>query len=188
MKVFSKEKYIRDMGDDYSTWIDKCDGKPVVDGMCEDFIVHNNWCIEVEDAMFKRSDLKTGMFGKMSDGRLFVIVNTNMVYQSGTFERICYLTDELTLGFANIDILVNAYSFDNATCNIHEGRNILWERKKIPTMKEVFLERNPNAPLYTNGIPKSCPHHIDKNWTDECFKHNCVNCWNRPIPNVEEED
>lgn len=148
--------------------------------------------------MYKKSDLKTGMFGKMSNGWLFVIAGDVLVYDSGAWDTISSLDDNLTLCYSrhSIDVLAEVKSFDwlkSVLDQLDEGRGrdstIIWERKppkKIPTMKEVFLERNPNAPLNTNGIPKSCPHHIDKNWTDECFKHNCEDCWNRPVPNVEE--
>ena len=57
--VFSKDKYIEDVKreglDDtigfmqsMVTWVPKCEGKEVVDGRIDGFIIYDEWCEEVE--------------------------------------------------------------------------------------------------------------------------------------------
>lgn len=144
--------------------------------------------------MFKKSDIKTGMFGKMSDGDLFVVVNDLIVYKDdGGYDEVSCMDDDLRFFCYGIDYLVEATSFQNAAHNITERRDLIWERnppKKIPTMLEVFYERNPNAPLDNDGeTPRTCPQDMDTTWADgheydEC--PNCKACWNRPVPNAKE--
>jgi hypothetical protein len=143
--------------------------------------------------MFKKSDLKTGMFGRMSDGDIFVIVNDLIVYQTGYHDAVSRLSDDMKLWGYDIDILVEGVSFMNAKHNIENRKDIIWERnppKKTPTMKEVFYERNPNAPHDFGGEPKMCLGDVDESWKNEdcLLKRNCtcIDCWNRPIPNAEE--
>lgn len=144
--------------------------------------------------MFKKSDLKTGMFGKMSDGDMFVIVDDLIVYNGHQgFDRIGDVRDDLCLPYYSIDYLIKANSFCEAECAIEHHENIIWERnppKKIPTMLEVFLERNPNAPLdEEHDVPKMCPSEIDSTWSDikdDCYMCDCRDCWNRPVPNTKE--
>lgn len=47
-----------------------------------------------------------------------------------------------------------------------------------------FLKHYPNVQLYDTGIPKwICPYHLGLMSKDNCRKdHNCVECWNQPIP------
>ena len=56
MKVFSKEKYLAHTSLEClkeaalrSGWVDECDGKPVIDGLCGRFMIRDNWCIDVPD-------------------------------------------------------------------------------------------------------------------------------------------
>ena len=53
MKVFSKEKFLNDettkmvrkaLGE--GKWVDKCDGKEVIDGKCGNYHIADEWCIE----------------------------------------------------------------------------------------------------------------------------------------------
>ena len=51
MKVFSKEKYLAHTSLEClkeaalrSGWVDECDGKPVIDGLCGRFMIRDNWC------------------------------------------------------------------------------------------------------------------------------------------------
>lgn len=54
-----------------------------------------------------------------------------------------------------------------------------------------FLKHYPNAPLRIDGIPKGvCPYALGLINRDDCQKkdHNCVECWNKPIPIEEGEE
>lgn len=67
------------------------------------------------------------------------------------------------------------------------------------TYLSEFLKNYPNAPLKTVllyspgaiplGIPKCiCPYHLGPMSVDNCRKdHNCVKCWNQPLPEREEK-
>ena len=62
--------------------------------------------------MFNKKDLKTGMFGVMSDGDKFVIVGDVIVYQGGGFDFVSKLNDDLANDTDQIDILIdNCRSF-----------------------------------------------------------------------------
>lgn len=88
----------------------------------------------------KKEDLKTGMFGKMSDGKWFVIVNDLIVYENGSFDKLRQLNENLSYGIYDIDILVNAVSFDNAKSEA-EYKNILYDRyaekETVMTIAEI---------------------------------------------------
>lgn len=53
MKVFSKKMYQQISASlacwPGAGWADECDGKPVVDGKCDGYMICDNWCIEVPD-------------------------------------------------------------------------------------------------------------------------------------------
>ena len=89
----------------------------------------------------KKEDLRTGMFGVMSNGKWFVIVNDLIVYQEGSFDYIKNMTEDFYFPFYEIDILVNALSFDNAKCNAKDKNNILYDRyaekETVMTIAEI---------------------------------------------------
>lgn len=89
----------------------------------------------------KKEDLKTGMFGMMSDGKWFVIVNDLIVYEKGSFDKLRQLNENLSYGVYDIDILVNALSFDCAKCNAEDKNNILYDRyaekETVMTIAEI---------------------------------------------------
>lgn len=63
MKVFSKEKYFESCNGakEYwkaleaagipveKRWPDICDGKEVINGMCGVYVIHDNWCVDVDE-------------------------------------------------------------------------------------------------------------------------------------------
>lgn len=60
-----------------------------------------------------------------------------------------------------------------------------WSDEHPPkTYLSEFLKHYPNVQLYDAGIPKGiCPYHLGLMSKDNCRKdHNCVKCWNQPIP------
>lgn len=58
------------------------------------------------------------------------------------------------------------------------------------TYLNQFLEHYPNVQLYDTGIPKwTCPYHLGLMSKDNCRKdHNCIECWNQPIPVEDGEE
>jgi hypothetical protein len=58
------------------------------------------------------------------------------------------------------------------------------------TYLSQFLEHYPNVQLYDTGIPKwICPYHLGLMSKDNCRKdHNCIECWNQPIPIEKDEE
>lgn len=59
------------------------------------------------------------------------------------------------------------------------------------TFLTEFLKNYPNAQLRIDGIPKGvCPYALGLINRDDCQKkdHNCVECWNQPIPIEDGEE
>lgn len=51
------------------------------------------------------------------------------------------------------------------------------------TFLTEFLKNYPNTPLGDDGTPHFCPSRLGLMSIDDCRKdHNCVECWNQPIP------
>lgn len=60
-----------------------------------------------------------------------------------------------------------------------------WSDEHPPkTFLTEFLKNYPNAQLRIDGTPRGvCPYHLGLISRDNCRKdHNCVKCWNQPIP------
>ena len=71
-----------------------------------------------------------------------------------------------------------------------EGVDIVekWSKEHpIKTILTDFLEKYPNATLKEDGIPRFCPHHLGygKDGEAHCRNLSCVDCWNRPLYEVE---
>lgn len=62
---------------------------------------------------FTKDNLKTGTFGEMSDGSVFVVVNDTLVYEKGGYDSIRRLDDDLSY-FCNriMKVSDNAISFN----------------------------------------------------------------------------
>lgn len=67
-----------------------------------------------------------------------------------------------------------------------------WSDEHPPkTFLTEFLKHYPNAQLRIDGIPKGvCPYALGLINRDDCQKkdHNCVECWNQPIPIEDGEE
>ena len=92
-----------------------------------------------------KADLKTGMFGVMSDGKKFVVVNDKIVYKQGTYDLLRTLNDDLSFPYYSIDVLVHTVSF-NCMDEILKNREkddtfILFDRNKktetVMTIAEI---------------------------------------------------
>lgn len=56
------------------------------------------------------------------------------------------------------------------------------------TYLSEFLKNYPNTPLEDDGTPNFCPYRLGLMSKDNCRKdHNCVKCWNQPLPEREEK-
>lgn len=55
-----------------------------------------------------------GVFGRMSNGKWFVIVNGLIVYENGGCDTLSFMDDNLSLEFYRIDFLAFVQSFDQA--------------------------------------------------------------------------
>lgn len=93
-----------------------------------------------------KADLKTGMFGVMSNGKRFVIVNDKLVYQEGGYDFIRSFDNDLCIeGHFEILFLVNAVSFRNLDeilrCRKEDDTFIIFDRTKksetVMTIAEI---------------------------------------------------
>lgn len=93
---------------------------------------------EPEAPKFTKADLKTGLFGRMNDGRWFVVLGERLLYGEavdsgcrGGYDNIERLNADL--GFnsgASIDLVVEAVSFFNARDKVRQGK-VLWSRPGV---------------------------------------------------------
>lgn len=66
-----------------------------------------------------------------------------------------------------------------------------WSNEHLQkTFLTEFLKNYPNAQLRIDGTPKVvCPYYLGLISRDDCRKdHNCVKCWNQPLPIKEGEE
>lgn len=59
----------------------------------------------------------------------------------------------------------------------------------LKTYLTELLKIFPNTPLEDDGTPNFCPYRLGLMSEDNCRKdHNCVKCWNQPIPIEDGEE
>lgn len=85
-----------------------------------------------------KADLRTGMFGVMSNGKRFVIVNDLIVYQDGGFDFTETLKDDLSFDYYCINELVYAQSFKQAQRK-SENTILLYDRLAEMAKKETVM-------------------------------------------------
>ena len=68
-------------------------------------------------------ELTTGMFGKTSDGDLFIVVNDLLVYQHGTWDWV----KDVEKGVVTVDALYDSNCFDRVKA---DRATVIWERNK----------------------------------------------------------
>lgn len=60
MKIFSRDKFIKRYGTEECErnrkWVDACNGKEVINGICGCCLIDDSWCIEVPDTKYKPGD------------------------------------------------------------------------------------------------------------------------------------
>lgn len=115
-----------------------------------------------EKKVFTKKDIKTGMFGVMTDGNNFVIVNDLIVYERGGFDRVNDMDDNLDFHYFRVNKLYsNCKSFEMLD-DILEGELELYsadcvydrERDTKPALyngKVVCVDAGANTHFYTVG-------------------------------------
>lgn len=95
--------------------------------------------VAAEAPKFTKGDLKTGMFGRMNDGRWFVVLENKILYgqqdgdiHAGGYDYLRSFNEDLAFSFGGgrIDFVVNAVSFRNAQTVAKEG-NFVWKRPGV---------------------------------------------------------
>lgn len=95
--------------------------------------------VTAEAPKFTKDDLKTGMFGRMSNGEMFVVVGDRILYErreadvfSGGYDFVHSLDEDLAFPFGGgrIDFVVNAVSFKNVQ-TVAEAGEFVWKRPGV---------------------------------------------------------
>ena len=90
--------------------------------------------------MFAKNDLKSGMFGKtFPDGDLFVVAGDKLIFETGLFDSIDDMDDNLSFmfGTSGIEELYEASCFHQ----IKDGRGkLIWKREKEHKPEEKPVE------------------------------------------------
>lgn len=112
--------------------------------------------------MFTNDNLKTGMFGIVSESGAFVIIGSRIIYQDGGFDDICELKDDLSFRYSGRKIMKvydSCYSFDHLESTIagteRNPAKLVYDRERdtehFYNGKVVCVELNGNEGIYTVG-------------------------------------
>ena len=70
-----------------------------------------------------------------------------------------------------------------------------WDAENpVKTMMDDFFEKHPNAPTRTSGAPRTCPHECGYVTVEkgrrvcDYVKGDCLECWSRPLQEVQQND
>lgn len=120
VKVFSKEQYIEVCGYDkyleFRNWVDECEGKEVIDGLClNKYLIIDEWCVEKGDQImeFTKDDLKTGMVVEYANGEKALVL-------VGEFETDCY--GKQNVMFIDSCGFMNGSSYNSDLFDVDEDR------------------------------------------------------------------
>lgn len=125
---------------------------------CDDDIVE-----KVEDKkVFTAKDLKTGMFGVMTDGKKFVVVNDTLVYEDDGYDHIstfdnnnldgiCYAIDRVWSGLNSFRMLNCCIEGKVTYGTLVYERKHLYKRKHLYNGKVVCIDNTCNKYTYTVG-------------------------------------
>ena len=107
--------------------------------------------------MFNKSNLKTGMFGVMTNGYRFVIVNDSIIYQDG-YDLLESMTDDMCLRHWNVEkVYDNCVSFRNLDANLRgvsKSATLVYDRTAEPKRyngKVICIDNCGNNDNYTVG-------------------------------------
>lgn len=84
-----------------------------------------------------KADLKTGLFGLMSNGKMFVIVGNLIVYQNSGYDKIDEMNENLSFSFYRIIYLTTAKSFDHLEMKIKEKQDNMLSGKSNETVMTI---------------------------------------------------
>lgn len=111
-----------------------------------------------------RKHLKNGVFGRMDNGMLFVIVNDKFIYKNGEYDLVSDVNENLELHFKKVEVLMNACSFNNFERQLSENRSKAIYDRRLPKFKVgdvIELTRD----YY--GIPKGARGEVISNLTED---------------------
>lgn len=149
------------------------------------------WDFELveEKKVFTKDDLKTGMFGVMSNDRgYFVVVNDCLIFQNDGFERISLLTNDMCVSYAHIErVYDGCTSFRNLRANERGTTNnatLVYDRerdtKKFYNGKVVCVSNEVPYKLRCSGFTIGRIYEVkngrvtsDEDWTC-CNRYNSV--------------
>lgn len=95
----------------------------------EMFFVDQN-VTESDEPKFTKADLKPGMFVIMSDGKIGVVVNDRIVYESGTYDKFNRMSDDMSFNFYRVTGVVTAVSFNDADLSFENNtEDVIYRRK-----------------------------------------------------------
>lgn len=156
MKIFSKEKFLKDPNtirfvDTGDSWEDECDGKEVINGICGGYLIHDDWCIEREE---KEMKFKVGDIVKIN--KKISLKDLTKNYWNG-----CQLATMEFLKKASYEDFEEKYkvrgvrdgcvTVENFGSCVNEAVFVLVERKKV---KEMTVEEISKALGYEVKIVK----------------------------------
>ena len=128
-----------------------------IEGFDEEWWVDEMFEGLVEDKkVFSKKDLKTGMFGVMSDGQgNFVIIGDNIVYQKGGFDRVGDLNDNLEMSdWKILKVCKDCSSFKQLEFAVdHNTNKVIYDRER-DTAKELTIAEIEKALGYSVKIIK----------------------------------
>lgn len=110
-----------------------------------------------DEKVFTNKDLKSGMFGVMSDGAKFVVVNDKLVYQDDGYDLICSFKNNMECISYSIDkVWTGIHSFrmlDRVIENERTYGELVYSRKRdtLYNGKVVCVDATTNRAFYTVG-------------------------------------
>ena len=120
-------------------------------------------------------------------GKIDCSITANYLKEKGRMTDNCFTScNKCPLAWSN--------NGSNCSCNRFEvthpekAINIVqkWsDEHPQKTILEDFMEKHPNAPLFSDKTPQICPITLGY-WSKEeitgCLYKSCLDCWNQPLP------
>lgn len=113
----------------YHSGLGYCDHKHKNDVVeAAEFFVDQN-VTESDEPKFTKADLKPGMFVIMSDGKIGVVVNNTIVYESGCYDRFDQMSDYMDFTYCHVVGVVKGVSFGDAKMSFKNNIGVIYRRK-----------------------------------------------------------
>lgn len=178
-----------DDGYKYTFWAHKEYGNADFEALRKWFEEYYTFELVEDKKVFTKNDLKTGMFGVMSnDWGYFVVVNDCLIFQNDGFERISLLTNDMCASYAHIErVYDGCTSFRNLEsneCGTSTNATLVYDRKrdtkKFYNGKVVCVSNEVPDKLRCNGFTIGRIYEVkngrvtsDDDWTC-CKQYNSV--------------